>query len=578
MAKNFRFVYYARSNLSWFQRALSDLITGKADSYKNFFYRKPDTFEEISGDPLSQGCLLKVLGWIDNCASTHSSCSPPSTAETPKRLIYVGESDDDCIHLVSPPLSQGKFNYVALTHCWGGASIMSTNEANLKSRQISISSNEIPKTFQDAIKVTRWLGVKYLWIDSFCIVQDDVLEWQTEAAKMADIYGGSWVVIAACQADNCSTGFLQLRETHKKLSFKTLDGASSSLYVRRHINHHSRWKGVLQDQADGIPLFLRAWCLQERILGPRVLYFGKRELYFQCREEDICECKGHILFVSGWQVTYEHFRKLAARAFSGKHDSHEEPFNYQWSMIVEEYTGLNLTFEADRLPALSGIARLAESFHPGKYVAGMWEKELPHQLLWEVTRSTRPRKFSAEVRMPAIDEPHRQASIYAPSFSWTAWSEPVHHPLPELVTSRLFPGWAACEVVEMHATVPGTNRYGQISDAHIKLRGVLISFEPIYTRVRSQESSGDNDDYDFYNKSSGGRRPQISSDIWRNEDWDQLLFFGTLNHSTSLGEREVSGLILEKTSVEGTYTRVGIAIMLSSSWCDSDVQTVVTIV
>ena len=68
---------------------------------------------------------------------------------------------------------------------------MSTNEANLKSRQISISSNEIPKTFQDAIKVTRWLGVKYLWIDSFCIVQDDVLEWQTEAAKMADIYGGS---------------------------------------------------------------------------------------------------------------------------------------------------------------------------------------------------------------------------------------------------------------------------------------------------------------------------------------------------------------------------------------------------
>jgi hypothetical protein len=218
MAKHFRFVYYARYNLSWFQRALSDLITGKADSYKNFFCRKPDTFEEISEDPMSQGCLLKVLGWIDNCASTHSSCGPPPTAQTPKRLIYVGESDDDCIHLVSPPLSQGKFNYVALTHCWGGASIMSTNKANIESRQISISSNEIPKTFQDAIKVTRWLGVMYLWIDSFCIVQDDVLEWQTEAAKMADIYGGSWVVIAACQADNCSTGFFTTsRDTRETL-------------------------------------------------------------------------------------------------------------------------------------------------------------------------------------------------------------------------------------------------------------------------------------------------------------------------------------------------------------------------
>ncbi|KAE9370159.1 HET-domain-containing protein, partial [Stipitochalara longipes BDJ] len=68
--------------------------------------------------------------------------------------------------------------------------------------------NEIPKTFQDAIKVICRLEIKYLWIDSFCIVQDDILEWQTEAAKMADIYGSSGVGIAACQADNCSTGFL----------------------------------------------------------------------------------------------------------------------------------------------------------------------------------------------------------------------------------------------------------------------------------------------------------------------------------------------------------------------------------
>lgn len=107
----------------------------------------------------------------------------------------------------------------------------------------------------------------------------------------------------------------------------------------------------------------------------------------------------------------------------------------------------------------------------------------------------------------------RRATIYAPSFSWAAWLEPVYHPLPKL---KFFPGRAACEVVKMHATVPIPNPYGQISDAHTRLQGVLISFEPIYTRVRSHELSGDVDERDFYNASSGGTRvktPQISFDI-----------------------------------------------------------------
>jgi hypothetical protein len=208
----------------------------------------------------------------------------------------------------------------------------------------------------------------------------------------------------------------------------------------------------------------------------------------------------------------------------------------------------------------------------------MREKDLPLQLLWEVTRTTKPHKFLPDVRMPAVDQPHRHASIYAPSLSWTAWSESVHNPLPERVTSQLSQGWTACEVVELHVTVPGPSIYGQVFNAHIKLRGVLHPFEPIYLWVRSRESPKDDNQSSKHGIRSKGERPQVSLDVWRNEGWDRLFFFATLHHTNVQGGREVSGLILEKTAVEGTYRRVGIAIMLGVSWIGAKAQALVTII
>lgn len=65
----------------------------------------------------------------------------------------------------------------------------------------------LPKTYRDAIEITQALGVKYVWIDSLCIVQDDVKDWEVESSRMATVYYDAYLVLAASQAEDASGGF-----------------------------------------------------------------------------------------------------------------------------------------------------------------------------------------------------------------------------------------------------------------------------------------------------------------------------------------------------------------------------------
>lgn len=54
---------------------------------------------------------------------------------------------------------------------------------------------DLPQTFQDAMRIVHECGLKYIWIDSLCIIQDVKtegvnLDWDIEAMKMCDIYKG----------------------------------------------------------------------------------------------------------------------------------------------------------------------------------------------------------------------------------------------------------------------------------------------------------------------------------------------------------------------------------------------------
>lgn len=62
--------------------------------------------------------------------------------------------------------------------------------------------------------LTHRLGIRYIWIDAVCILQDSVEDWRTEASKMGNVYQNAYLVIAADLAVSCDIGIFASRERH----------------------------------------------------------------------------------------------------------------------------------------------------------------------------------------------------------------------------------------------------------------------------------------------------------------------------------------------------------------------------
>jgi len=121
--------------------------------------------------------------------------------------------------------------YATLSYCWGSLDYKTfvTTEKNVESRRYSIEDSELPRVFQDAIRVARNLRVRYLWIDALCILQDwfkppeDQIDWIRESAKMTDIFSGALITI--CAADLGKKGGL-----FNKNSFTAFDVRSAHVF------------------------------------------------------------------------------------------------------------------------------------------------------------------------------------------------------------------------------------------------------------------------------------------------------------------------------------------------------------
>ncbi|PTB69136.1 hypothetical protein BBK36DRAFT_1112648, partial [Trichoderma citrinoviride] len=97
--------------------------------------------------------------------------------------------------------------YLALSYCWGtkAPSLITTksNYAHLKS---SISYGSLPKAYQDTVRIAQVLGIKYVWIDALCIIQDDVEDWEKESQMMAEIFRNSLVTVIPLRAASTDDG------------------------------------------------------------------------------------------------------------------------------------------------------------------------------------------------------------------------------------------------------------------------------------------------------------------------------------------------------------------------------------
>jgi hypothetical protein len=149
----------------------------------------------------------------------------------------------------------------------------------------NIDYTNLPQTFADAVVCANNLGVKYLWIDSICIVQDDILDWQRQSAKMESYYSGAFVVIAAASADSGNAGFLKERPSvYTGIPFEFVpDSGIHDLVVQRIIPRRADSQRTATVAMEHDYIESRAWCMQETILARRVLFFHHSEILWQCQ-------------------------------------------------------------------------------------------------------------------------------------------------------------------------------------------------------------------------------------------------------------------------------------------------------
>ena len=197
----------------------------------------------------------------------------------PTRLIAVGAIGDDHVRLLQTANS-GAGDWIALSHQWGPEPHFSTNRRNLESHLNGILLASLPATFRDAVVVTRALGLKYLWIDSICIIQGKDGDFNQEAKRMEDVYSGAYCVLAASRAASHFSGFLSQRKARE---FVTLNqNENEPFYICEMIDD---FKSHVLDGA----LSSRGWVMQEHALARRTIFFTENQTYWECGEGVRCE-------------------------------------------------------------------------------------------------------------------------------------------------------------------------------------------------------------------------------------------------------------------------------------------------
>ena len=275
--------------------------------------------------------------------------------------------------------------YATLSHRWGSSVPITTTTSTFEDRKKGITFSDLPKTFQDAVTITRNMGLKYLWIDSLCILQDSNLDWHSEAEKMGTYYWNAEFNIAAEDASDCTKGCF--RERHPtslgpcQVDIKFPVGfRSKSMTIEVSPILVLDWRVPVGSYLDSW-----GWLLQERILARQTLSYGHFQLSYSCMTGISSELKplgesrgqasnrvqlfqelqavlrcpprdmnyGNIFRGIGYDYSLSNWE--ARRSWTPRTRDEFLPYLH-WHKLVQAYMKCDLTNLYDILPALSGVA------------------------------------------------------------------------------------------------------------------------------------------------------------------------------------------------------------------------------
>ncbi|KAK3681908.1 hypothetical protein LTR37_020777 [Vermiconidia calcicola] len=332
--------------------------------------------------------------WVDRCLGGHPSCVRPERASLPTRVIEVGFPNG----VPTPRLrvTHGRLGrYVTLSHCWGTGNRLTLTKRNLHAFQQAIAFEDLPRTFQDAIRLTISLG-------------DDVADWRHESGAMCAVFVNALFSVSALAATDSHSGMLHARilpQTSVQVGDVQV-GIRSRLDGLREAMRRSR-------------LGSRAWCFQEYLLPRAILHVGANQMYWDCRTCTVSESDHKATDRQMLHHFMDFPRKAAILTRSN-----------DWLGLVTEYSRRQVTRPSDRLPAIAGLADKAKNEVGSTYIQGLWANDLHAGLLWRrqgvVHGNLVPSRDTYAPRRSARTNDRPQVPI-ASSWSWASINDAVEY-------------------------------------------------------------------------------------------------------------------------------------------------------
>ena len=555
----------------------------------------------------STGCeenMRLAQRWVSECLGAHPGCSViDGRATLPTRILDLEpSSSSDDVRLVMTNGATGQ--YLTLSHVWGQTQLIRTTLSTLSQHLESIPLNNLPPTFKDAVAVGRSLGIRNLWIDSLCIIQDSREDWVAESGKMGEYYRNSLFTIAAVSATDSKVGCFMdrnsLSTTPSFIKFHLPREYQRDEPVSCFLRPAIGW-----DPADETvnfqrpPLWQRAWVLQERLLSCRILCFSDVQMSWKCLSGEASE---RVPEGTGVRVNMSESETLIRDMLSGKatynisHISQSQLFTTPdrlptttgqllkfynaWYDLLMLYGRCGLTKAGDILPAMSGIAKLASIATGDQYLAGLWRHDIHRGLLWTAPDSTSSRTDLRVYRAPTWS----WASLPASSSFYVRQVL-----LADIVRTDMF------EIQQASVVASSINPFGEVSGGRLIVKTRLKLAQPGGLPAEEEAFQGlgtDRSEPTLFDLNAGHSVGYFFADNidrrYLSEVWccpvlveERASLYATegeeANHQPL--QAEARCLVLFPIGVsERVYMRVGLAWILDYEWFEDTESTVISII
>lgn len=542
--------------------------------------------------------------WMESCERFHDceiSNGPVDSEWYPRRLIYIPEATSP--RLLETNSERPHSRYATLSHCWGSnPSFITLTTANLDNFRQGIPVDILASSFRDAMLICDRLSIRYIWIDSLCILQDSESDWLWHTEEMSLIYQNCYLNLSFDAAASPEESAFRQRNpdiVQECCAFSVIPGGrvtrggsdrefpgtpsddalSNDSWESRSSDGENSNDGSVEASSResesanageslrctvfaaefdytsstwNLPLSRRGWVVQERLLSPRVLHFTNNRIMWECDESRSLQ-EGLPLGILGTGEAFETHSRRPFNCFPGgkPHWSQSEHFG-QWARIVREYSGCLLTYpEKDKLVAIAAVAQRFAAVFGEEYYAGHFRQNMPFDLAWEVLGRNSD-KTSVTRRSPTWSWTSVDAEVFVPS------GLGFNHSLIDVKSVSM-------------ALVDESHRYGPSKEGRLRIecsiaRCVLGKYRDECSDLRADirtvyvlEIVGNND-YQLETELT------ISLDGPENGIEGDMYFIPVIERKPSRSsKRAVMGLILLKQT-DGSYKRVG-------SW-DTDVDDV----